>query len=49
MEMIGTSVSPVRKEMINMSWFPGREADIPEDLGIPVETLLRPAAIVGLL
>jgi hypothetical protein len=32
-----------------MTWFPGREADSSEELSIPVETLLRPAAIVGLL
>jgi hypothetical protein len=35
--------------MTKMSRFPGRGADTPEYLSIPVETLLRPAAIVGLL
>jgi hypothetical protein len=32
-----------------MSWFPDRRADIPEGPSISAETLLRPAAIVGLL
>ena len=32
-----------------MSWFPDRRAGAPEGPGIPVETLLRPVAIVGLL
>ena len=32
-----------------MSWFPDRRAGAPEGLSIPVETLLRPVAIVGLL
>ena len=32
-----------------MSWFPGDGDDTPQALSIPVETLLRPAAIVGLL
>lgn len=35
--------------MTTLSWFPGRRAATPEELGIPVETLLRPAAIVGVL
>jgi hypothetical protein len=35
--------------MSEMSWFPGDGDDTPQALSIPVETLLRPAAIVGLL